>query len=73
MGCDRLSTQRVKTLITGGKIVDGSGNPWFLSDIIIENDIISEIDFGIKDRIDKAQNLSIKLLMLQAKSCVPVL
>jgi len=30
-------------LITNGRIVDGTGNPWFYSDIGINGDTISEI------------------------------
>ncbi len=66
-----MSTQRVKTLITGGKIVDGSGNPWFLSDIIIENDIISEIDFGIKDRIDQSSKSQYQVIGATGKIVCP--
>ncbi|MEZ4495725.1 MAG: D-aminoacylase, partial [Thermomicrobiales bacterium] len=32
-----------RILITGGKIVDGAGNPWFFGDLLIEDDAIAAI------------------------------
>ncbi len=32
-----------RILITGGKIVDGTGNPWFFGDLLIEDDRIAAI------------------------------
>ncbi len=32
-----------RTLITGGKIVDGAGNPWFYGDLLIEDDTIAAV------------------------------
>lgn len=42
-----------RTLITGGKVIDGSGNPWFYSDILIDGDAISRVAPGIRDRIEQ--------------------
>jgi N-acyl-D-amino-acid deacylase len=50
-GSNPLATRPVKTLITGGKVIDGSGNPWFYSDILIEGDAISRVAPGIRDKI----------------------
>lgn len=32
-----------KTLITGGKIIDGSGNPWFYGDVLLKGDRIEAV------------------------------
>ena len=31
------------TLITNGRIVDGTGNPWYFGDVLLENDQIATI------------------------------
>ncbi len=31
------------TLITGGKVIDGTGNPWFYGDVAIEGDSVTQI------------------------------
>ncbi|MGB3329211.1 MAG: D-aminoacylase, partial [Thermomicrobiales bacterium] len=36
-------TTRYDTLITGGRIVDGSGNPWFYGDVALSGDSIATI------------------------------
>jgi N-acyl-D-aspartate/D-glutamate deacylase len=41
--CAVVSGQQFDLLITGGRVVDGSGNPWFAADIGIKNGRIAEI------------------------------
>jgi len=45
-----------RTLITGGRIVDGSGNPWFYGDVLIEGQKIEAVlSRGQSDGIDAAR------------------
>ena len=37
------NSQDYDLIIRGGKVVDGSGNPWYHADIAIKNDLIAEI------------------------------
>ncbi len=37
-------------LIKHGKIIDGTGNPWFKADILIDNGYIKEISQDIKNK-----------------------
>ena len=37
------SDSAVDTLIVGGRIVDGTGNPWFYGDIAIVGEIIAQV------------------------------
>ena len=37
------NSQDYDLIIRGGKVVDGSGNPWYHADIAIKNDRIAEI------------------------------
>lgn len=46
-----MGTKPNKILITGGKVIDGSGNPWFSSDVLIEEDTISRVSPGIGEKI----------------------
>ena len=40
-----LFAQKYDTVIKNGRIIDGSGNPWFSADIGIENSQITHIGF----------------------------
>jgi N-acyl-D-aspartate/D-glutamate deacylase len=42
-------TETKLTLIKNGKIIDGTGNPWFKADLLIENAKIKKIDPDIDD------------------------
>lgn len=42
-GCSKTSEGNFDILITNGKIVDGTGNPWFHGDIGIKGDTIADI------------------------------
>ncbi|CAN5239327.1 D-aminoacylase [soil metagenome] len=42
----------IDLLITGGKIIDGTGNPWFYGDVAISNDKV--LDIAPAGRIDRS-------------------
>lgn len=48
----------MKTLFKQGKIYDGTGNPSFIGDILIEDNIILKIDKEINDEADETINLN---------------
>jgi len=41
--CSKIGTGKFDILVKNGKIVDGTGNPWFYGDIGIRGDTIAEI------------------------------
>ena len=58
-------------LIKGGRILDGSGNPWFRGDIAISNGLIQEIGKGLDtgaDRVIDAKGLIIAPGFIDAHS-----
>ncbi len=54
-------TGRHSLILRGGRIVDGTGNPWFVGDVAINGDRIVEIGSvtGTADRVIDARNLVI--------------
>lgn len=61
----------LKILITGGKIVDGSGNPWFLADVVVEGDTISCVAPGIKDKIGQDSGQEYQIIDATGKVVCP--
>jgi N-acyl-D-amino-acid deacylase len=60
--CTAASAQQFDLLITGGRVVDGSGNPWFAADIGIRNGRIAEIgrlSGRMATRTIRADNLTV--------------
>ena len=70
-----------RTLITGGKIVDGAGNPWFMGDLLIEGETIAaiapaeSIDQATVDEVVDAAGhvVSPGFIDIQSHSIVPFL
>ena len=70
------SAQQYDLVITNGRIVDGTGNPWFYGDVAINGDHIARItptgvlaDAGAKERIDaKGLVVAPGIIDIQAQS-----
>jgi N-acyl-D-amino-acid deacylase len=52
-----------RTLITGGKIIDGSGNPWFYGDILMQGDRIEAV-------LSRGQSASVDARRVEANGLV---
>ncbi|MFX1278067.1 MAG: amidohydrolase family protein [Promethearchaeota archaeon] len=56
---NKISSLEGKFLIKEGKIIDGTGNPWYRGDILIENGKIKKISHNISDKTtDRVINAS---------------
>ena len=51
--CTSLNSEKYDYIIKNGKIVDGTGNPWYKADIGITDGIISEIGKIFLTRLTK--------------------
>lgn len=68
-------------LIRGGKVIDGSGNPWFYGDVLIEGERVAAvmppgiIDPGRADRVVGAEGMIVSpgFIDIQSHSIVPLL
>src|SRR5262245_52954284 len=41
--CQNERTMSIDTLIAGGRLVDGTGNPWWYGDVAIQGDRIADL------------------------------
>lgn len=66
-----ITQPKKKILITGGKVVDGSGNPWFYSDVLIDGDTIAEVSRNLKDKIGKDNQSEYEVIDATGKIVCP--